>query len=89
MLKKLAKKFLFISIITFIIIIGLFGIWQIGLRLEALGYLFYVREALQRECPSTIVEVTIDGFSGDPFPSWMSPEVACMKEFNGVWTCYC
>ena len=67
---------LFLGIALGIVVIGI-ALYFAALRLEAASYMPIIQQALDEQCGEGNFVADLDGFSGDPLPSWGSSEATC------------
>lgn len=67
---------LILGIVLVIAVIGI-ALYFAALRLEAASYVPIIQQALDEQCGEGNLVVDIEGFSGDPLPSWGSSEATC------------
>ena len=82
------RNILYVVILLVTIPILLIVLWFIGIQIEAMGYVGYIQEAIDEQCPELSVVVDVEGFSGDPFPNWSSPQASCWLD-SSEWNCGC
>jgi hypothetical protein len=78
-------------IVVFWIAIGsaVIVLWLVAMQLEAVGYVGYIQQAIDKQCPELTIVVDASGYSGDPSPNWSSLQASCYLMDNGEWDCGC
>lgn len=87
----ISSRIVKLLVLCIAILILLLWSWFYALPwLEAKGYIPYIQEVVDEQCPELDIVVTVKGYSGDPFPAWSSSGVYCRRLTSGDdWECNC
>ena len=72
---------MFLSVVLMIAVIGTI-LYFVALKLEAIGYMPIIQQALDEQCGEGTFVADPEGYSGDPNPSWGNSEAICDLNHN-------
>lgn len=77
-----ASKIMRVLLVIVLVIVSLPFVYLAALQLEAQGYVPYIQAAIDAQCEGQGIVVSAGGYSGDPIPSWGSPEASCSLDLS-------